>query len=157
MLRSCCSGSKVPELMISCEYIRILKYCMYISTAERKTIAFYKLFWMTQKWRLLEANRERNWSAKPFTAATCHVTFRFLSKIINLYPIICIGIPNVNEKWQHRIGVDGETHIFHQQSNNLLVCSQIPYRLGLEAWLKLGKFWNETFHLLLNSKKSFCW
>lgn len=36
MLRRCCSGSKVPEFMISCEYIRILKYCMYISTTERR-------------------------------------------------------------------------------------------------------------------------
>lgn len=30
------SSSEVPEFMISCEYIRILKYCMYISTTERR-------------------------------------------------------------------------------------------------------------------------
>lgn len=64
MLRSCCSGSKVPESMISCEYIRILNYC-YVHINNRKTIAFYKLFWMTQQVKAIGGKRREEFNQVP--------------------------------------------------------------------------------------------
>lgn len=87
------SGSKVPEFMISCEYIRILKYCMYISTTERR-LPFINY----SEWRKNEGYRrwkERKIcvsksvsSAKPVTAVTLSSCSSFIPKTPPLEKIV---------------------------------------------------------------------
>lgn len=82
MLRSCCSGSKVPESMISCEYIRILNYC-YVHINNRKTIAFYKLFWMTQQVKAIGGKRREEFNQVP--NPSWGIVFGFLSKSLLIF------------------------------------------------------------------------
>lgn len=56
---------------------------MYVHINHRKTIAFYKLFWMTQKWRLLEAKGERNFTFHVPNLSHClHVQVSFQNATI---------------------------------------------------------------------------
>lgn len=92
MLRNCCSGSKVPESMISCEYIRILNYC-YVHINNRKTIAFYKLFWMTQQVKAIGGKRREEFNQVPNPSYVVGYRVRISFQNTSLFIFISNSIP----------------------------------------------------------------